>query len=86
VEDALGNPKFDVLMSERITRPGVAIGLAYTTFGGRALLIETIRYPGNGHLVLTGKLGEVMRESVNTCLSWIKANAHKLGIISVPQS
>jgi len=80
-EEALGNPKFDVLLSERITRPGVAVGLAYTSFGGRALMIETIRYPGSGQLVLTGKLGEVMRESVGTCLSWIKSNAYKLGII-----
>lgn len=84
VEEALGNPKFDVLLSERITRPGVAVGLAYTSYGGRALLIETTMYPGSGQLVLTGKLGEVMRESVNTCLSWIKANSSKLGIIKEP--
>lgn len=80
----MGNPKFDILMSEKITRPGVAIGLAYTSFGGRALLIETIRYPGTGNVVLTGKLGDVMKESVGTCLSWIKAHAHKLGILEVP--
>jgi ATP-dependent Lon protease len=86
LEEALGNPKFEVTMSEKLTRPGVAIGLAYTSYGGRALLIETIRYPGSGQLVLTGKLGDVMKESVGTCLSWIKANSHKLGIISPPQS
>lgn len=84
VEEALGNPKFEVMINERVTRPGVAIGLAYTSIGGRALLIETIRYPGNGKLVLTGKLGDVMKESVGTCLSWIKANSQKLGIIKVP--
>jgi ATP-dependent Lon protease len=56
---------------ERITKPGVAIGLAYTTIGGSALLVETTKVPGNGQLKLTGKLGDVMRESINTSISWI---------------
>lgn len=51
---ALGDPKADQYLSETITRPGVAIGLAYTTIGGRALLIETAKYPGSGQLKLTG--------------------------------
>lgn len=75
IEEALGNPKFELDMADRVTRPGVAVGLAYTSVGGRALMIETIRYPGTGQLILTGKLGDVMKESVGTCLSWIKANA-----------
>lgn len=80
IQEALGNPKFDFGLEERITRPGVAVGLAYTEVGGKALLIETTKYPGNGQLNLTGKLGEVMKESVNTSLSWIKSNAQKIGI------
>ena len=75
IEEALGAPKFDGILSEKITRPGIAFGLAYTEYGGRALLIETTKFPGNGALSLTGKLGDVMKESVNTGLSWIKANS-----------
>jgi ATP-dependent Lon protease len=49
VEEALGvNNRMDMALHEKITRPGVAIGLAYTTVGGRCLLIETMKYPGNG--------------------------------------
>ena len=78
---ALGNPKFDFSLNKRITRPGIAIGLAYTSVGGRALLVETARFPGSGQLKLTGKLGEVMKESVITALGWIKTNAIRLGIL-----
>jgi len=84
VEDALGIRKFDHTLNERIMRPGVAIGLAYTTIGGSALLVETTKYPGTGVLKLTGKLGEVMRESVNTSISWIQSNASKIGILTYP--
>eukprot|EP00347_Sterkiella_histriomuscorum_P014802 403359469 len=91
IKEALGNPKYDFSMEERITRPGIAIviltllylifqGLAYTEVGGRALLIETAKYPGTGQLNLTGKLGDVMKESVNTALSWIKTNAGRIGV------
>ena len=67
-------------------RPGVAIGLAYTSIGGSALLVETTKFPGTGQLKLTGKLGDVMRESVNTSISWIQANASKIGILTHPLS
>lgn len=49
--------------------------------GGKALLIETTKYPGTGALSLTGKLGDVMKESVNTSLSWIKTNASRIGLL-----
>ena len=62
-------------------KPGVAIGLAYTSYGGSALLVETTKFPGSGQLKLTGKLGQVMRESINTSLSWIQSNASKIGIL-----
>lgn len=77
---ALGSPKFDFLINKKITRPGVAVGLAYTSVGGKALLIETSRFLGNGQLKLTGKLGDVMKESVTTALSWIRTNSSRLGI------
>mmetsp|Transcript_1257 Transcript_1257/g.1305 ORF Transcript_1257/g.1305 Transcript_1257/m.1305 type:complete len:617 (-) Transcript_1257:21-1871(-) len=77
---ALGSPKYDFLINKKITRPGVAVGLAYTSVGGKALLIETSRFLGNGQLKLTGKLGDVMKESVTTALSWIRTNSSRLGI------
>lgn len=80
----MGNTKVDSYLHERITRPGVAIGLAYTEAGGRALLIETSKFPGSGSLTLTGQLGNVMKESIGTGLSWIKSNAYKLGLVSEP--
>lgn len=81
IEEALGRTKYEHLLRERITMPGVAIGLAYTTIGGSALLVETTQYPGAGTLKQTGKLGDVMRESINTSISWIQSNASKIGII-----
>jgi len=75
VVEALGNKRIDSFLHERITRPGIAIGLAYTEAGGRALLIETTKYAGNGNVNLTGQLGDVMKESVGTSISWIKTNA-----------
>lgn len=77
---ALGNQKFNSIINKKIERPGVAVGLAYTTVGGRWLLIEVSRFPGNGQLKLTGKLGDVMKESVITALSWIRTNSIRLGI------
>ena len=71
LDDALGNNRYSHQLKERIIAPGVAIGLAYTAIGGSALLVETAKYPGTGQLKLTGKLGDVMRESVNTSISWI---------------
>ena len=81
IQDALGNASADTLLQERIQAPGTAIGLAYTSNGGRALLIETTKYGGSGKLVLTGQLGDVMKESVGTALSWIRSNAAKLGLV-----
>jgi len=53
--------------------------------GGKALLIESTKFPGTGNLSLTGKLGDVMKESVNTSLSWIKSNAGLIGILQYPK-
>lgn len=61
---------------------GVAIGLAWTVVGGDILFIETSLSPGKGNLTLTGNLGNVMKESATTALSYIKANAKLLGIDS----
>ena len=60
--------------------PGVATGLAYTTVGGDVLFIEATAYPGQGRLTITGQLGEVMQESAQAALSWVRAHANDLGL------
>lgn len=80
LKDYLG-PKLVYLETrERIDRPGVATGLAWTPVGGDILFIESTAMAGKGNLMLTGQLGDVMKESAYAALSWIRSNAGKLGI------
>ena len=67
-------------MRRRTSDPGVATGLAYTTVGGDVLFIEATAYPGKGRLTITGQLGEVMQESAQAALSWVRAHAEQLGL------
>ncbi len=76
----LGQQKFFADVSERINRPGIAVGLAWTPVGGDILFIEATKMEGDGKLILTGQLGDVMKESVQAALSFIAANAKALGI------
>lgn len=76
----LGAPRFYAEMAERMKKAGVVIGLAWTSVGGDILFIEASRMPGKGGLTLTGKLGDVMKESATAALSYVRANAEKLGI------
>ncbi|MDB5808156.1 MAG: endopeptidase La [Betaproteobacteria bacterium] len=76
----LGAPKFDADVAMRTGVPGVATGLAWTPVGGDILFIEASRMPGNGKLILTGQLGDVMKESAQAALSLLKARAQRLGI------
>jgi ATP-dependent Lon protease len=78
--EILGQPRFEDEVAMRTSVPGVATGLAWTPVGGDILFIEATRYPGRGGLVLTGQLGEVMRESAQTALSLVKSRAPSLGI------
>jgi ATP-dependent Lon protease len=78
--DWLGPPKHIPEVAERTGEPGVATGLAVTPDGGEILFIECTRYRGNGKLVLTGQLGDVMKESAQAALSYIHARADKLRI------
>ncbi len=80
LHDALGPARFESDVAMRTSTPGVATGLAWTPVGGDILFIEATRIPGKGGLILTGQLGEVMRESVQAALSLVKGNAAKLGI------
>ncbi|WP_024510751.1 endopeptidase La [Bradyrhizobium sp. ARR65] len=76
----LGAPRFEGEIALRTSIPGVATGLAWTPVGGDILFIEATRVPGRGGLILTGQLGDVMRESVQAALTLVKSRASQLGI------
>src|SRR5262249_10564853 len=76
----LGSAQFENELAMRTSVPGVATGLAWTPVGGDILFIEATRVPGNGRLILTGQLGEVMRESAQAALSIVKNRAASFGI------
>ena len=78
--EILGPPRFEGEVAMRTSIPGVATGLAWTPVGGDILFIEATRIPGNGQLILTGQLGEVMKESVQAALSLVKGRASSLGL------
>ena len=83
VTSFLGVPRFEFEELEERTRvPGVAIGLAWTPAGGDILFIEATRMRGNHTLTLTGQLGDVMKESVQAALSWVRSHAAELGLPS----
>jgi ATP-dependent Lon protease len=76
----LGPPRFESETAMRTSVPGVATGLAWTPVGGDILFIEATRIPGGGRLILTGQLGDVMKESAQAALSIVKNRAAALGI------
>jgi ATP-dependent Lon protease len=76
----LGPRRFTGEVRKRTSDPGVATGLAYTTVGGDVLFIEATAYPGKGRLTITGQLGEVMQESAQAALSWVRAHADELDL------
>ncbi|HEX7758100.1 MAG TPA: endopeptidase La [Caulobacteraceae bacterium] len=80
IEPVLGALRFENEVAMRTAVPGVATGLAWTPVGGDILFIEAAKTPGGGRLILTGQLGEVMRESVQAALSLVKTQAATLGI------
>ncbi|HEV2592635.1 MAG TPA: endopeptidase La [Gaiellaceae bacterium] len=80
VHDALGRRRFWQEAAERTAVPGVATGLAVTGTGGDVLFIEATRMDGDDRLVLTGQLGDVMKESAQIALSWVSAHKDQLGV------
>ncbi|ARI76904.1 endopeptidase La [Halobacillus mangrovi] len=80
LEELLGRPKFRYGQAELEDQVGAATGLAYTTAGGDTLSIEVSIYPGKGNLTLTGKLGDVMKESAQAAFSYIRSRAKELHI------
>ncbi len=82
VEKILGRPKYSNEFYKTVNMPGVAVGLAYTYVGGDILFIETTLSDGKSDLKLTGNLGNVMKESAATALSYLQANGKRYGIDS----
>jgi ATP-dependent Lon protease len=80
LERILGKPRYSNEIYKTANMPGVAVGLAWTYVGGDILFIETSLSEGKGELKLTGNLGNVMKESAATALTWLQSNARKAGI------
>ena len=80
LDEILGPQRFENEVAMRTSVPGVATGLAWTPFGGDILFIEAAMSPGHGKLILTGQLGEVMKESAQAALSLVKTEAGRLGV------
>lgn len=86
IEQILGIEKYEEEIAEKTSRPGIVTGLvAYSTGGnGSILFIEVADMPGSGRVQLTGKLGDVLKESVEVALTWVKAHAYELSLTSDP--
>jgi len=82
VREMLGGIKVrvDTEIAERTQRPGVAVGLAWTPVGGDVLFIEANKMKGKGGFTMTGQLGQVMQESMQAAMTWVRSNAAKLGL------
>ncbi|HAU30070.1 TPA: endopeptidase La [Candidatus Dependentiae bacterium] len=80
IEKYLGPRRFDDLESNHTNNIGITNGLAWTSFGGEMIQIEAVIMPGSGKLILTGRLGEVMKESAQAALSYARAHAESFGI------
>src|SRR5215475_4254772 len=80
VEEVLGNPRYAVEEADKVPEVGVVTGHAWTANGGDIMLIEALRMPGTGRMTVTGKLGDVMRESVDAAHSYMRSRAAQLSI------
>jgi ATP-dependent Lon protease len=80
IDGVLGATRFENEVAQRTSVPGVATGLAWTPVGGDILFVESARLPGSGKLILTGQLGDVMKESAQAALSLLKSQAFEFGI------
>jgi len=82
VQRVLGTQRFEPELASRTSVPGIATGMAYTPFGGEILFIEATRMAGKGTTILTGQIGDVMKESATAAFSLIRSRAEQLGIDS----
>ncbi|CAG2103159.1 unnamed protein product, partial [Medioppia subpectinata] len=74
IEDILGPPLYENELAARLGVPGVAVGMAWTTVGGEIMFVEATRMEGDGQLILTGQLGDVMKESAKLALNWVRTH------------
>ena len=82
VSDFLGAARFHSELAERVTKPGVVTGLAWTAAGGDILFVESTQMKGKGKLTLTGQLGDVMKESATAAMTFVRSNADTYGLDS----
>jgi ATP-dependent Lon protease len=80
IEEVLGIPRYQTTEAESTPEVGVVTGLAWTASGGELMFIEALKMPGTGRLIITGMLGEVMKESVNAAYSYVRSRAEVIGI------
>ncbi len=80
IEKVLGPPRHERLIAEKVGRPGVSTGVAWTPAGGDLLFVESTQMPGTGNIHLTGSVGDVMKESVYAALTYVRARAGDLGL------
>ncbi|GMJ12450.1 lon protease 2, ABERRANT PEROXISOME MORPHOLOGY 10 [Hibiscus trionum] len=87
LEKILGPPRFDDReAADRVATPGVSVGLVWTTFGGEVQFVEATAMVGNGELHLTGQLGDVIKESAQIALTWVRARAADLELIAAEET
>ncbi|KAI7744366.1 hypothetical protein M8C21_013819, partial [Ambrosia artemisiifolia] len=87
LEKVLGPPKYDDKeAAERVVTPGVSVGLVWTAFGGEVQFVEATATPGKGDLHLTGQLGDVIKESAQIALTWVRARASELNLAVAEES
>ncbi|KAI8359371.1 anti-sigma H sporulation factor, LonB, partial [Mortierella sp. GBAus27b] len=84
IEEILGQEKFVNEVTERVSVPGVVTGMAYNGVGGGIMFIEVSQMPGKGRLQLTGSLGDVIKESAQIALSWVKSHGYEIGLTNSP--
>lgn len=82
IQEILGPKVYDNDLAQRIDQPGIAVGLAWTSAGGRVLLVEAAKSEGHGKIQITGQLGDVMKESVATALGWIKSHPELISLLT----
>ncbi|XP_054164991.1 lon protease homolog 2, peroxisomal-like [Oppia nitens] len=80
VEDILGAPLYENELTARVALPGIAIGMAWTTVGGEIMFVEATKMEGDGQLILTGQLGDVMKESAKLALNWVRTHINNYAI------
>ncbi|KAI1285483.1 Lon protease -like protein 2, peroxisomal [Halotydeus destructor] len=80
LEDIMGPPLYENELASKFGMPGIALGLAWTATGGEIMFVEATRMEGDGQLILTGQLGDVMKESARIALNWLRTRAQDYGI------